>query len=124
MKTTKKEKIERFDAVEAERSNLSLAIYDLVNDKFSKPVIVKEKNYGTPAYVAGGVLSLRVSMRAMPIFLSEFRDLHNNPNSRVSPRVWTESELEDISRDSYSTADCMLRDAFYECKRLYYPKAA
>jgi hypothetical protein len=56
----------------------------------------------------------------MPLFLIEWL----NGGVQTSMNVLTETEMEDITRDPYSTGNRMLLDAFEECKYLYYPKAA
>jgi hypothetical protein len=120
MKTTKKEKVERFDAVSAERDKFMLALYDLANDKFSKPVYRDENDYVSGQKRNECKLRVRMSWRAMPLFLIEWL----NGGVQTSMNVLTETEMEDITRDPYSTGNRMLLDAFEECKYLYYPKAA
>ena len=59
---TKREKIERFDAVDAERDRYMLALHDLVNNKFEFPVIEYKSD-------KIGRYKIRMSWRAMPLFL-------------------------------------------------------
>jgi hypothetical protein len=118
MKLSKTYKVEHYDAVKQDRDKLSLAMFDLVNGKFSKPVTVREKDY---LKGLDGVMNMRLSWRGMPLFLIEW----SVPgNQHISVSVYTESELDDITRDASSTGNRMLRDAFHRCKREYYPKAA
>ncbi len=112
-KTTNKERIANHDAIKAERDTLSLALYDLVNGRFSAPVKVKEHDYDTFGY---GVYSVRVSMRGMPLFL-----VHTSDGNSVS--VFTENQIDDM-RDNYTTYWKCVKAAVSELKRKHYPRPA
>src|SRR6185312_10600658 len=96
------------------RDTLSLALYDLVNGRFSAPVKVKEQDYDTFGY---GVYSVRVSMRGMPLFL-----VHISNGNSVS--VFTEDQIEILTREPYTAYEKVLAFAFAELKRKHYPRPA
>lgn len=113
-------KAEHFDSVEAERNKLSLALYDLINDKFSKPVKVRAKDYEKDGTCT---LTMRASWRGMPLFLVEWNFA---ASESTQFEVYTESQMEDIARsDNHGiTAYMMLRDAYWMLRAAFISKAA
>jgi len=120
MKLSKAYKAEHYDEIEAERSKYVLALHDLANGKFSAEKRLAEKDYQKGEK---GSLAMRVSLRAMPLFLVEWS---TPANEHKSMTVYTESELEDIARDAaYGCfTNRMLTELFYSLKREHYPKVA
>ncbi len=88
---TKKQKLESFDAVQAERDKLSLALWDLANDRFSSALRMRASNFMKGE---SGYYIVRLSNRHMPLVL-----VHDHTGgSPCTPSVWTEREIEDMYR--------------------------
>lgn len=89
---TRKEKLEQFDAVKAERDKLELAIYDLIcasRFPFVNPVTVDcgkelDGDYADLKFVVS------VSHRGMPIYMVQECGEKKRP---VNVTFWTESEV-------------------------------
>lgn len=91
---SKKEQVEQFDAVLAERNSYSAAMHDMVNGKFSSPIRLNTKNYGDQSKF-GSRYTMRISFRAMPLFLVVFK-CAGQPDQTT---VLTEQQITD-QRDS------------------------
>lgn len=115
-------KAEHYDRLAAEKDKLDLAMFDLINGAFTAPVVLKEKDYNSKLDCAG-TMSMRLSFRALPLFLVEWKFPIND---HLQFTVYSEDELEQMCRESsFRIAACqMMRDAFYQLKREHYPKAA
>jgi hypothetical protein len=101
MKTTNKQRIAEYDAVKAERDKLELALYDLLNGRFTAPVRKYYRHYGEGET---GHISVRLSWRAMPLYLVE--------TSGGGFQLYAETELEDLFRKRAGSAYArMLMDA-------------
>jgi hypothetical protein len=112
---TKKEKLETFDAIKAERDKLQLAFYDLTVDssrfKFAHPVTVDVKKE------IDGTLDdkYRVSLsdRAEPIYLIQCVDRLTPSGFCTSSEVLTESEIH-ANRENPSWYWRMVRHAVWK----------
>jgi hypothetical protein len=106
---TKKEKIEQFDAVKADRDTMLLVLYDVVNGKFGTPAVLDCREYDKRLRV-GTTLKMSASWRAMPLFLIFW---HNPGEKNKTPFFMTETELEELChRDDCTITQRMLRDAY------------
>ena len=80
----------------AERDKYELALYDMVNGKFGKAVRRSYKDYSKDCK---GSISVRMSYRAMPLFLVE-----EKAGDRTTVFVWTEAQIMDLERNTPSGA--------------------
>jgi hypothetical protein len=65
---TQREKLERFDGIVASERKLGIAMFDLVNRKFGKPIRLNPRDWGASAW-ASHTYTMQLSMRAEPLFL-------------------------------------------------------
>jgi hypothetical protein len=109
-KKTQKEKLEQFDALEADRDTMRLVLYDVLNGKFSKPVRIDAREYDSLS-VEGSYLEMSRSERAMPLYLINWRSPESN--QRHSAMFMTENEIMDMGRDYMSAHQRMIQRAHY-----------
>lgn len=93
-KLSQKAKLEQFDGIKAERDSLMLALYDLVNKKFSSPVRIALKNLDQREE---GHFTMRLSYRAMPLYLVEYRC---KGAVVANTEVYTDNQILDFHREN------------------------
>jgi hypothetical protein len=115
--TSQREKIQTFDQVKDERDKLALAVCDLVNGKFSKAVRIPIRDYDKSW--ESGWYSIRLSLRAMPLFICE-QHLGGTGVNRVD--VYTDNEIQDLYRDKQYLAHArMLMNGRLQLMAKYMP---
>lgn len=122
MTTTKPTPKEKIAHLEAELRKCQLALFDIYNQRFSKPVVLKLEQYLGKEW-ASERLEMSASWRVMPLFLVVWKSTAKPgvaARKTNAPYYMTETEMEDLARLGVLTdSQRAMRDAYQELKRLH-----
>jgi len=121
---TKAEKYKRYDATAANADKLACAVHDLVNGKFSLAVRVHMKDFDRDWTVGslrnfilspwrGGFYSMRVSPRAMPIYVVSYAPHPVGPVGNEEDSIGQVVSCQPDQVDVYTEAEIDAMDTSY-----------